>query len=45
MNQMQYPLHIFIKKRTANLNDAQLGHYLRYVILYLDIRSESVSSV
>ena len=38
-----------IKMRTANLNDAQLwkstGYKLGYVILYVDIWSESVSSV
>ena len=49
MNQMEYPLNTLIKERTANLNDAQLwkstGYYLRYVILFVDIRSESVSSV
>ena len=48
MNQMEYPLHILIKKRTA-LNDAQLwkstGYLLPYVILYVGYRSESVSSV
>ena len=48
LNQIEYPLHILIKKRTA-LNDSQLwkstGYLLRYVILYVDYRSESVSSV